>query len=462
MRKPLTSVLVFILGTAVQAQAGRQLDTSTWRDTYPSARIQALRSQIASGQTSTEAFWREIADKGTPLVESFGNNTKHQLVTFLWRAQSDTRNVLVEFYPYTWDRAQDYVMRRVADADVWYLSLRLPTGARFAYRLSPNDPLDNPSFGVLRNTNFQSDPLNPTQWLCGTNAPATRCYSMVELPGAIPQPWIVRNPATPTGKLEKHLVKSDLMKNERSITVYMPAGYNPSSRYPLAVLFDESAYLSVVPTPVILDNLIAASKLPPLIAILVSNPVGTRGAELLLNRDFIDFLAKELIPWVRTHYSVTRDAQQTLIGGASAGGVAAVHAGLLYPTIFGNILAQSGGFNSSPEQMRDWAQRSPAANAGDDRHVQEEVEDRSTIEGGWLAKQYIASPKLPLKFYLDAGLFEASVGGFIGILDASRHMRDVLLAKGYEVHYQEFVGGHDYLSWRGTLADGFIALLGKK
>jgi enterochelin esterase-like enzyme len=30
--------------------------------------------------------------------------------------------------------------------------------------------------------------------------------------------------------------------------------------------------------------------------------------------------------------------------------------------------------------------------------------------------------------------------------------------QGYEVHYREFVGGHDYLSWRGTLADGLISL----
>jgi enterochelin esterase family protein len=40
-------------------------------------------------------------------------------------------------------------------------------------------------------------------------------------------------------------------------------------------------------------------------------------------------------------------------------------------------------------------------------------------------------------------------------------MRDVLLAKGYEVHYQQFVGGHDYLSWRGTFADGLLALIGR-
>ena len=41
-------------------------------------------------------------------------------------------------------------------------------------------------------------------------------------------------------------------------------------------------------------------------------------------------------------------------------------------------------------------------------------------------------------------------------------MRDVLLTKGYEVHYQQFNSGHDYLNWRGTLAEGPIALVGTK
>jgi enterochelin esterase family protein len=40
-------------------------------------------------------------------------------------------------------------------------------------------------------------------------------------------------------------------------------------------------------------------------------------------------------------------------------------------------------------------------------------------------------------------------------------LRDVLLAKGYQVvQYQQFVGGHDGLSWPGALAEGLIALLG--
>jgi enterochelin esterase family protein len=37
--------------------------------------------------------------------------------------------------------------------------------------------------------------------------------------------------------------------------------------------------------------------------------------------------------------------------------------------------------------------------------------------------------------------------------------RDALRAKGYWVDYQEFNGGHECLNWRGTLAEGLIALL---
>jgi len=63
---------------------------------------------------------------------------------------------------------------------------------------------------------------------------------------------------------------------------------------------------------------------------------------------------------------------------------------------------------------------------------------------------------------LDVGTFEADFWGNGGYnLETTRHMRDVLRAKGYEVHYQEFAGGHEYLNWRGTLADGLIALIGK-
>ena len=69
-----------------------------------------------------------------------------------------------------------------------------------------------------------------------------------------------------------------------------------------------------------------------------------------------------------------------------------------------------------------------------------------------------------MRFYLEAGLLETGLSpsrGNVSLLAANRHLRDVLLAKGYSVHYREFNGGHDYINWRGTFADGLLLLEGK-
>ena len=60
-------------------------------------------------------------------------------MTFLWRATSPTRNVMV-LGSFMTGPPTDYAMTRLADTDVWYLTVRLPSGSRFAYSLSPNDP----------------------------------------------------------------------------------------------------------------------------------------------------------------------------------------------------------------------------------------------------------------------------------------------------------------------------------
>jgi len=76
--------------------------------------------------------------------------------------------------------------------------------------------------------------------------------------------------------------------------------------------------------------------------------------------------------------------------------------------------------------------------------------------GGTLADDFVESPKLPVRFYLEAGKFENGIPG--NILHESRRMRDVLRAKGYDVTYSEFSGGHHYINWRGSFADALIAV----
>jgi enterochelin esterase family protein len=116
----------------------------------------------------------------------------------------------------------------------------------------------------------------------------------------------------------------------------------------------------------------------------------------------------------------------------------AAYCGLRHSELFGNVLSQSGSF----WYHAGWPE-TPATYA---------------TERGWLARQFATTPTLPLRFYLEVGRFENASS----MLASNRWLRDVLLAKGYPVTYQEFDGGHHYISWRGSLADGLIALMGSQ
>src|SRR5262249_13439100 len=232
----------------------------------------------------------------------------------------------------------------------------------------------------------QADPFNPRRWACAEGASRLDCASIAELPDAPPQPWIVAHAETPRGRLDTHTVASALLHNERRVSIYVPPGYRAGDPpHPLLVLFDEDKYLDAVPTPVILDNLIAAGRIPPLVAVLVANPsAATRRAELPPNPAFADFVAGELLPWVRAHYAVTADAARSIVAGSSYGGIAATYAGLRHPEVFGNVLCQSGSFQWAPDHAS-WADMD------------------STTETGWLAREVISKDRLPLRVWMEAG-----------------------------------------------------------
>ncbi len=439
-----------------------RLKPQPWSDPYPTKRIQALRNQMAAGQTNTDSFWKQVAAEGTPLSEPLGADGKYQLVTFLWRSIHETRNVLVtgSFLGLGTGPPADYAMHQIANSDVWYLTLKVPSGARFSYRLSPNDPMtfDGPR-ADQRTATRQVDPFNSHRD-CPPNTSKFRCTSIAELPGAPPQPWLVVKPGVAEGRIEKQTIKSAMQKIDRPISVYTPANYKADGPpNALLILFDGED-LPDDPYPVTtLNNLIAASKIPPTVAVFVENVGRRRLVDLVANPEFADFMAKELLPWVRSHYHVTKDPRQTVLTGYSAGGLAATYVALRHSEVFGNVLGNSGAFWWSFEHHGGvCGPRCPDAGGTSGENVRD-----ATTEGNFLVKEFLARPKLPLRFYLTAGTFEIDRdGGGGNILEGTRHLRDVLLAKGYEVNYQQFVGGHDGLSWRGELANGLIVLLGSR
>ncbi len=417
-----------------------------------SQRIQALRASVERGdRESVKSFWEEIKKNGAPLIEPIAGDKENMAVTFIWKGTPYTHNVLVLWLPYLGLTPDEFFMARLGETNVWYKTIKVNRKMRLAYTLAPNVGRVRPmSLGfdadaiTMAAAAAMPDPLNPKRYRIdpeSVDAPEYRGNSILEMPDAPPQPWVTRRPGVPEGRVEKHRFKSTALGNEREIAVYLPPHYTPHAEpYPLLLVFDEEAYLSLVPTPIILDNIISEARVPPVVALLIGNAPGARDRELVCNPDFSQALVTELLPWAHGLYNFTTDPRHIVLAGSSAGGLAAACSGLWHPEAFGNILVQSGAFHRSPVGS---------------------IDAHSSSEPNWVARQFIFSPRKPLRFYLDAGSAEFNAtGGAESILFCTLTLRDVLRAKGYEVHFQEFEGGHDYLSWRGTLADGLIARLG--
>lgn len=407
-----------------------------------SPRLASLHYALIADKNAVvlDSFWQEITTHGTPLMEAIEGDDKHALVTFLWRDKGDTHNVVIWGGPAGLDHPEVHQMTRLLDTDLWYKTYRLQMDLRGVYTFSINDSLTNHESGGF-GTRFIPDPLNPKQFVAhkdeGKPASQETVFSILELPNAPAQTWIVPHPNRAKGQLHAHRLRSQILDNERRVWVYTPAGYTDSGEpYRLLLLFDGWAYIDLIPTPIIMDNLVREGKIPPLVMVLLDNPDGeTRNRELPCHQPFVDFLTQELVPWVHKHYHVTADPAQTIVGGCSYGGLAAAFTGLRASEIFGNVLSQSGSF---------WWDKDP----------------EDGIQQEWIIQQFIASPRLPLCFYLEVGLKEDS--GWIYMVGCNRHLRDVLILKGYEVHYAEFNGYHHYVCQRGSLADGLLALVGKE
>lgn len=174
-----------------------------------------------------------------------------------------------------------------------------------------------------------------------------------------------------------------------------------------------------------------------LAVLLDSLSLSTRLRDMSMSAPFGEFLAEELAPWMRGAFRATEDPARVMLAGSSVGGLCAAYSAFHHPEVFGNALSQSGSFWFAPGAREDSPLR---------------------LETGAMMGEIVASPRRPVRFWMEAGRFEG--GSLVGanMLAQNRHMRDVLLAKGYDVSYREFSGGHDDACWRGSLADGLMVL----
>ena len=170
----------------------------------------------------------------------------------------------------------------------------------------------------------------------------------------------------------------------------------------------------------VLDNLIVAKRIDPIVAVFVDPRTDVRDLntskrmfDYMMSDTFVSFMADELRDSLMKKYRLSAKPESTGIMGASLGGLISTYAAFKRPEVFGLCAAQSPSYWWKKDSMITVAQE---------------------------------SPKRKIKFYISTGTIRDAQ-------EKASKMRSVLDSKGYEVRYEEYPEGHNWVNWRARLAN---------
>lgn len=351
----------------------------------------------------TDTFWREITSLGQmPLV--FGDTA-----VFFYRGPATTVEWIGDFT--TWQTGKPLAGAQVGKTGIWAAQRRFPRDARLDYKIRVD--------GLQRN-----DPLNPLTQLDGYDA-----NSVLVMPDYVYPEAAVMRVGIPKGTLSTPFVlHSRHLGYAKRIQVYTPAGYEKLKNLPVLYVTDghEYAHPSMGALPTTLDNLIADGSIQPIMAVFIDpRDVDTgenrRGPELLTNPNFQNFITRELIPWVDSHYP-TRPLQEARgLAGMSLGGLHATYTAMHQSDWFAFIGILSPYYAAKPAVLTEF---------GKSKH-------------------------LPVKLFVSQGRFDFDVTN-------TRHLRNILRTKVYPFKYVETNDGHSWGNWRGVLDDMLLYFWGSE
>lgn len=246
----------------------------------------------------------------------------------------------------------------------------------------------------------------------------------------------VAAPAT-TLPLAKHEgFRSEILENERQVTVWLPPGYDVDAdrRYPVLYLHDgqnlfepERAFKKGEHWRVgeAASALVEAGRVAPLIIVGIDNAGPRRLHEYTPTHDrrrggggasdYGRFLLEELKPFIDTEYRTLADPLHTGLGGSSLGALVSLYLGLKRPDVFSRLAILS------PSVW--WDRR---AILGDVRNARPKPSLRLWVDIGTReGRHHVENTRL-----LKAGLLK---GGWV---------------EGDDLHYEEVEGGtHSEGAW---------------
>jgi enterochelin esterase-like enzyme len=263
-----------------------------------------------------------------------------------------------------------------------------------------------------------TDPRNPL-----TSESLTHSSSVYDVPGA---EFMEYKAGVPHGAIATVHYDSTAIPGGRRMHVYTPPGYEKdTARLPVLYLLhgggdSDDSWGTVGRAGAILDNLIAAGKVKPMIVVM---PAGHTSTEFRLTPGvrmghdaFNDDLVKVVVPFIDAHYRIIADRDHRAIAGLSMGGLQTLNVALSYAGDFGYVGVFSSGW--FPNSLKE-----------------EEETD---------VAKYRASGKQFRLFWIDAGKYDIA-------LQNSHATVAVLKKAGINVDEHQSGGFHAWNNWRDYL-----------
>jgi len=363
-------------------------DSTRWHFSDFLQQVDSLNSNELK-MALVDSFMNYAAQYGFPWIE---DSTSY----FLFRGTPKTPfSVAGDFN--SWSPGVD-LFTGVSGTDLFYLKKTFPMDARLDYKFV---------MGTGSNALWLLDPLNPFT-VSGGFGP----NSELQMP-QWEYPWEIDfNPDVAQGNLiQIPDFRSNILNNSRSLWVYLPSQYSTEDTvaFPAIYVNDGGDYLKLGKMKNVLDNLIAANIIRPVVAVFI-NPVN-RNAEYWLNDQYLRMLVEELVPYIQANYRCLDSPDNRAIMGASLGGVISLYAGYKYPDVFGLVAGQSSAIQINNQQIKTLFQS-------------EETK--------------------PLKIYLDWGSFES-------LAQYHPSFVNLLRSKGYRLTYRMYNEGHSWGNWRAHI-----------
>ena len=330
--------------------------------------------------------------------------------TFLFRGEADEVFLIHRIFG-----LPDHLpLRRVRGTDLWYVVLELPEGSRVEYQLEV-------AFADGRRERI-NDPLNPRLAHSPVGSSSV-CYAHGhEIPD-----WTQFDPEARPGSLVDMVVPSRALRRDCAVTLYLPARFRRTARYPLLIVHDGGDYLGYADAKTVLDNLIHRLDVAELVAAFVYP--GDRLAEYANSAAHARYLTAELLPRLEAELPLAGTPSGRCLMGSSFGAVASLSTAYRYPEVYGSLLLQSGSFVFT--------------DIGNDHGGGPPFEPVVRF-----MNRYRSAPRrVADRLFVSCGVYEP-------LIVRNRSMVPGFEAAGMTVRYEEARDGHSWENWRDRLRDG--------